>query len=124
MAERRPLVVVSGQAQELPAGDSLPTPIHAWCNFNGDGAPLIRAAKNTASVSYSSGLYRMTFGSNMPDEHYAVSIVAVRTGGGSGRRMVNDVLTKNIAYCEFKITSTGSSTATNDSELIDVIVAR
>lgn len=122
MAERRPLVVVSGQAQELPAGDSLPTPIHAWCNFNGNGAPSIRGAKNIASVSYSSGLYRLTFTSNAANVNYAVSIVAVKTGGSGNRRMVCDELTKTTAYFEFKLTSTGSGTATNDSDLVDVIV--
>lgn len=99
------------------------SPVHAWCNFNGNGAPSIRGSKNVASVSYSAGLYRLTFANNAPNVNYAVSLVAVKTGGSGNRRMVCDELVKTTAYCEFKLTSTGSGTATNDSDLVDVIVS-
>lgn len=97
-------------------------PVTVWCNFNGSGAPSIRGSANVSSVSYSAGLYRVTFAAQRPSVNYAVSVIAVKTGGSGNRRMICDELVKTTGYCEFKLTSTGSGTATNDSDLVDFIV--
>lgn len=73
MAERRPLVTIAGQVQELPAGDSLPG--------SGGGSPI---AVQDEGSNITTALATLNFtGSGVTVTGGATSVVNIPGGGGT-----------------------------------------
>lgn len=69
MAERRPLVVVSGQVRELPAGDSLPGSGGSVVSVAYSSRASLRSnTTDTYAVVDSLGLFQHVAGSDEPDD--------------------------------------------------------
>lgn len=102
----------------------------AWVTFDGSTSPpTILSASNIASVSrISTGVFRLTFTTNMPNANYAV----VGTGRSSVPARVlivsledtftPTVSTFGIEMCNLTATSSTPNTSLDDSERVSVVV--
>lgn len=102
----------------------------AWVTFDGSTSPpTILSASNIASVSrISTGVFRLTFTTNMPNANYAV----VGTGRSSniGRVLIVSledtftptVSTFGIEMCNLSASAGSPNTSLDDSERVSVVV--
>ena len=91
----------------------------AWVNFNAVGTFAIRASMNVSSLNDNgTGLYRISFTTNMPDVNYS----CVATGGASGNRGNSiNVLNMAVDLVEF---SDGIDSTYSDSTYVNVAIFR
>ena len=68
MTQRRPLVVVNGQVNELPDGDTLPPRVSTLITYDYDSRGSLRSTAGTYAVVEGLGLFQFVAGSDEPDD--------------------------------------------------------
>ena len=105
----------------------------AWVTFNGSTTPpTILSASNVASVSRSStGVFTVTFTSNMPNANYVVNATALYDGGSTRVAILSLILptptvssfTFRVSYIDANAGSSASSDLANSPRISVAVFA-